>query len=879
VLVLVTALIPPTTVAAADLTFTPAADAHVNSGSPSGNYGGLTTMKVREGSGSSADPAYRGYLRFTVAGLSGPAASVKLRLFVTDASANSLGVYPIGNTTWTETGLTYANAPAITGSPIASTTAPVANAYVEVPLPLSAVPGNGPISFAIKSAGTDSAIIATREVAANPPQLVVTSSAGPVPPVAEFTGNPTSGPVGQSVAFDSSASQGSGLAYAWSFGDGSTPPEASQANPVHQYTTAGTFTVALTVTNGNGSSTRTRPAYVTIGNPPVASFTATPGSGPAPHLVAFDGTGSTGVNLTYAWDFGDPGSGSANASSLSKPTHTYQNPGNYQARLTVSNSNGTSTSPPTAITVVPPTGGSSITFAPAADAQVYGSSPNTNYGTLGTIRTRENSGASGTYRSYVKFNVAGTGGSVSGVKLRLYVTDASPNPQSVHAVADTTWAETGLRWSNAPPIVGPALASGPAPTANAYVEFALPATAVPGDGLYTFAIKSNATNSAIFRSKEATANRPQLVVTLGAAPIGVPTAAFASDRSNGQAPLAIQFTDQSTNGANAWSWDFGEPSSGSANTSTLRNPSHLYSTEGPHTVTLVASNVNGPSGPATATITVDPATPGDPVLVGAGDIADCALVEDEATATLLDGIPGTVFTAGDNAYPNGTTADYRDCYGPTWGRHKARTIPVIGNHEYGTAGAAPYFAYFGAAAGDPAKGYYSLDIGSWHVVVLNSNCTLVSCAVGSPQEVWLRADLVAHPTTCTIALWHHPQFSSGYHGPDASTRPFWDALYAAGVEIILNGHEHDYERFAPQTPAGVADPSFGTREFVVGTGGKTLRTFTATAANSELKDATSFGVLKLTLHASSYDYSFIPIAGDTFTDTGSGSCHGVPPAG
>jgi PKD repeat protein len=877
VLVLVAGLVPPSFVAAADLTFTPVADAHVNSGSPSGNYGGLTTMKVREGSGSSADPAYRGYWRFTVTGLTGAPASVKLRLFVTDASASSQGVYPIANTTWTETGLTYSNAPPITGSPLVSRTTPAANAYVEFALPASAVAGNGPVAFAIKSAGTDSAIFATREVGATPPQLVVTPNAGPPPPTAEFTGSPTSGPVGQSVTFDSSASQGSGLTYAWSFGDGTTPPEASQANPVHQYTSAGTFAVALTVSNGNGSSTRTRPAYITIGDPPVASFTATPAAGTAPLSVAFDATGSTGANLTYAWNFGDPGSGAANTSTLQKPTHTYA-AGSYQVALTVSNANGTSAAPPATISVAPPPSGGSIVVAPAADAQVYGSSVNTNYGSLATMRTRENSGTSGTYRSYVKFVVAGTGGSVTALKLRLFVTDETPNAQGVFAVPDTTWTETGLTWTNAPASVGTPLVSAPAPTANAYVEFNLPVTAIPGDGTYTFAIKGTATNSAIFRTKEATTNRPQLVVTLGAPPVGVPTAAFTSDRSTGQAPLAVQFTDQSTNGANAWSWDFGEPSSGSANVSTARNPSHLYSTVGPHTVTLVASNVNGPSAPATGTITVDPATPGDPVLVGAGDIADCTVTQDEATASLLDGIAGTVFTAGDNAYPDGSTADYRDCYGPTWGRHKARTVPVVGNHEYQTPGATGYYEYFGAAAGDPTKGYYSFDIGTWHAVILNSNCAIVSCAAGSVQETWLRADLSAHPATCTIAIWHHPRFSSGEHGDDASTQPFWAALHAAGADIIVNGHDHDYERFALQTAAGAADLNFGIREFVAGTGGKSLRAFVTTAVNSEVKNASSWGLLKLTLHASSYDYSFIPIAGQSFTDAGSGSCHGAPPS-
>ncbi len=875
-LVLVAGLVPPSVVAAADLTFTPAADAHVNSGSPASNYGGLTTMKVREGSGSAADPAYRGYLRFSVTGLTSGASSVKLRLFVTDASASIQGVYPIGDTSWTETGLNFGNAPPISGSALASTTAPLANAYLEIALPASAVPGNGPVAFAIKSAGTDSAIFATREVAATPPQLVVTPSAGPSPPVAEFTGSPTSGPLGQLVAFDSSGSQGSGLTYAWSFGDGSTPPEASQPNPAHQYTSAGTFVVALTVSNVNGSNTRTRPGYITIGNPPVASFTATPGSGTAPLLVAFDGTSSTGASLTYAWNFGDPASGAANTSTLPKPTHTYA-AGSYQVGLTVSNGNGTSTSPPTTITVAPASGGSSVIVAPAADAQVYSSSANTNYGSLKTTRTREDSGTNGTYRSYFKFNVAGTGASVTALKLRLFVTDATPNVQGVFAVSDTTWTETGLTWSTAPPIVGSPLASGPAPSANAYVEFTLPASAVPGDGLYAFAIKSTATNSAIFSTKEATTNRPQLVVTLGAPPTGVPTAAFTSDRTNGQAPLSVRFTDQSTNVPNAWSWDFGEPSSGSANISILRNSSHLYSVVGPHTVTLIASNVLGPSEPVTRAITVDPANPGDPVLVGAGDIADCTVTQDEATATLLDGIAGTVFTAGDDAYPNGTTADFGNCYDPTWGRHKARTMPVIGNHEYGTAGAAPYFAYFGSVAGDPTKGYYSFDIGTWHAVVLNSNCTVVSCSAGSAQETWLRTDLSAHPTSCTIAIWHHPRFSSGVHGNDTSVQAFWDALYAAGADIVVNGHEHDYERFGLQTTAGTADPTFGIREFVAGTGGKALRAFVATAANSEVKDANTFGVLKLTLHPSSYDYSFIPIAGATFTDAGSGSCHGAPP--
>ena len=270
---------------------------------------------------------------------------------------------------------------------------------------------------------------------------------------------------------------------------------------------------------------------------------------------------------------------------------------------------------------------------------------------------------------------------------------------------------------------------------------------------------------------------------------------------------------------------------------------------------------------------------GDPVFVGAGDIADCSRTQDEATAKLLDAIPGTVFTAGDNVYENGTATEFANCYGPTWGRHKSRTKPVVGNHEYQTSGATGYFGYFGSAAGDPSKGYYSFDIGSWHAVVLNSNCGQVSCGTSSAQTNWLRADLAAHPTSCTLAIWHHPRFSSSQSSPDGSTLPLWQALYDAGAELILVGHRHNYERFALQTPAGAADSTFGIREIVVGTGGAGLAGFSGgTMSNSQVKNSSTFGVLKLTLHSGSYDYTFIPIAGQSFTDSGSTSCHGKPSA-
>jgi len=263
------------------------------------------------------------------------------------------------------------------------------------------------------------------------------------------------------------------------------------------------------------------------------------------------------------------------------------------------------------------------------------------------------------------------------------------------------------------------------------------------------------------------------------------------------------------------------------------------------------------------------------VLIGAGDIADCSdLAGAEATAKLLEANPGTVMALGDLAYPNGTPDDFK-CYHKTWGRVKDRTRPAVGNHEFHSTGASYYFQYFGSAAGDPKTGYYSYDLGAWHIVVLNSECQQVGgCEAGSSQEKWLRADLAAHPVGCTLAYFHKPRFSSGLnHGNDPEVGAFWQALYDYNAELILNGHDHDYERFAPQDPGGNADPKRGIREFVVGTGGKNHREFGIHKSNSEVRNNHAFGVLKLTLKTTGYDWKFIPEAGKTFTDSGSGSCH------
>jgi hypothetical protein len=274
-----------------------------------------------------------------------------------------------------------------------------------------------------------------------------------------------------------------------------------------------------------------------------------------------------------------------------------------------------------------------------------------------------------------------------------------------------------------------------------------------------------------------------------------------------------------------------------------------------------------------------------PVLLAAGDIADCGSSGDEATANLLDELEGMVVTLGDHAYDWGTESDFAECYEPSWGRHRVRTRPVIGGHEYGSDGgdASAYYRYFrrqlggfGRTAVNQRRGWYSYDVGAWHVVALNTSWRDVGLPTPQSAQVrWLRSDLAAHSARCTLALWHDPVFSSGLNGGSFSYKPLWDVLYEHGAEVILNGHDHDYERFALQDPGGRYDPNRGIRQFVVGTGGASHYAFsqgTGILPNSEARNDNTFGVLRLTLLPAAYEWEFVPVAGATFTDAGSGRC-------
>ncbi len=333
-------------------------------------------------------------------------------------------------------------------------------------------------------------------------------------------------------------------------------------------------------------------------------------------------------------------------------------------------------------------------------------------------------------------------------------------------------------------------------------------------------------------------------------------------------------------------WGDGSADSGSAGSDGMISTSHAYAAVGQYAVSLTGRASTGATANDTATVIVEPA--GTPqVFIGAGDIGACGLPHSQRVAALIDTIPGTVFTLGDNAYPNASATDYANCYAPTWGTFKKRTHPTSGNHEFQEyhhdTTADGYFGYFGVAAGTQPMGIYSYGLGSWHIIVLNSSFE-ESVAAGralsrDKQLDWLAKDLAAHPAPCTLAMWHHPRFSSGTaHGSDTLLQPFWQALYDANADVILVGHEHNYERFAPQKPDGTLDSARGIREFVAGTAGGGYDSLDAAkvgVGNSEV-GAMEHGALKLTLFADSYHWEFLetlPPVHHEFHDSGTASCH------
>ncbi|OFW77858.1 MAG: hypothetical protein A2Z48_05870 [Actinobacteria bacterium RBG_19FT_COMBO_70_19] len=493
--------------------------------------------------------------------------------------------------------------------------------------------------------------------------------------------------------------------------------------------------------------------------------------------------------------------------------------------------------------IVVPASASTTTLSADADAFVLAGSPNANKGTVASLRIRNDIKI-----AYLRFDVPEfpPGETVSRATLRVFASSDSKcgaGAELIRAAADD-WGETTITWTNQPGPAGPVLAT-VAWSSKGFQSFDV-TSAVTGAGPMSFMLRHapgcSATGDATFKSREAQSNRPQLVVETSALPIEPQC----SDGLDNDADGLIDFPDD------------------------------------PGCVEALDADETDPP---------PPPPPGDAkVVAAAGDIvcdptgsgyagADPSVCQHRATADLLVGADA-VLPLGDLQYADGTLDKFNVAYDPTWGRYAVNTYPAIGNHEYNdpAGGAAGYFGYW-SSKGRPTGaggGYYSFDLGSWHLIALNSSCSQVPCAEGSPQNDFLELDLASTTQPCTLAYWHHPLFNSGaVHGQNAPSgaRAFWDDLYAAGVDIVVNGHEHNYQRYAKQDPSGVATPS-GIREFVVGTGGRGhYALLEAKDPNFEFGNETDFGVLLLHLADGSYSWEFVNPSGTVLDSGGPVSCN------
>ncbi len=536
----------------------------------------------------------------------------------------------------------------------------------------------------------------------------------------------------------------------------------------------------------------------------------------------------------------------------------------------------------TVLLSIPAEGGTS-TFNPVADSAVRADYPATNFGRSTQLRV---DGSPVAY-SYLRFTVQGLTSAVSKATLRVYSGDASGTVVEVRKVADNTWGETTITYNNAPTFSSTVYGSTARFVASAWNLIDV-TPLVAGNGTYSVALRTGGADGAIPSSREST-RPPQLIVetSTSSADTAAPT------RPSGVKLAAVDFNwvnvswNASADNVGVTGYTVYRNSAvvGTVSGTTLRFPDTTAAPATSYTYQVDAFDSAGNRSSRSAKVSIKtPGLPSYPVIAAAGDIAcdpaSSAFNGGNGTATqcrqkytsnsLVNARFRAVLPLGDTQYENGAYDKYLQSYHPTWGRVKTVTRPATGNHEYKTSGAAGYFRYFGSAAGDPSKGYYSYDLGNWHIIALNSS---IAHDAASAQVKWLQNDLAASSKPCTLAYLHHPRWSSGPHGNDTSVGPFWNALYAAKAEVVLGGHDHTYERFAPQSPSGAADSSNGIREFVVGTGGKTLYNFPSIKPNSQARNNTTYGVLMLKLQSSSYSWRFVPEAGGTFTDSGTTACH------
>jgi acid phosphatase type 7 len=834
---------------ASSLTFTAQADARVQDANRSTNYGTSTYLQVN----GINNPGVESYIRFTVSGVTGPIQSAQLRVYVTtNSSANSPAVYGANNS-WTETGITWNNRPARTTNALDNKGATSTNTWVEYNVG-SLVTGNGTFTLVLVADSSDGITLSSRE-GSQPPQLVISlnspaSTATFTPTVTQPTATTTLLPATQTgtqppdtatptLTSTATASAGSTLTF-------TTIADArvAQINPNTNYGTA-------TALQADGNTGEMQISYIrfntsgitgSIQSAKLRVFCTTNGTtnGPAVQLANSNWTesGTGGVN----WNNRPALIGGATDNKAAFGSNSWveydvtvlvTGNGTYTFALVADSTDGVvfssreGTRPPQLVVTLgagAPTLTSTATQPPAA-SQTSTHTPMvtaTQTNLPGNHVTVFNPIAD----AYVS---AGSPSTNYGSQTQLRV-DASPVVRSylrfqVEGLNGTVTRATLRIFANNASTVGYSIRS---VNNNTWVESTIrynnaPAVGsvldtsggfrsgawtvvdissyITGNGTYNLALTTTTNTAISFASREVGNNAPQLVLETQGGPAATAT----------QTPTAT-FTP---------------------------SPTH--------------------------TSTTTPISSESVVLVGAADIAVCSRTQDEQTAQLLDNIPGTVFTAGDNAYVDGTYTEYINCYEPNWGRHKSRTKPSPGNHDYLTSGAAGYFQYF-----NNIPSYYAYDLGAWRIYSLNSE---INVSLSSAQVAWLSNDLAANPRQCVAAYWHKPRWSSGSnHGDNMNMQAIWQMLYDAGAELVLNGHEHHYERFSEMNASGAA-VSQGLREIVAGTGGAALYPFGTPKAASQVRNNTAYGVLKLTLHSAGYDWQFVPAGSAAFTDSGSDTCH------
>lgn len=481
--------------------------------------------------------------------------------------------------------------------------------------------------------------------------------------------------------------------------------------------------------------------------------------------------------------------------------------------------------------------GSIVTFTPVADSYVDASSPSTNYGTSNQVRMD----GSPVVRTFLRFNVNGLSGMVTQATLRIYANSAQSTGYNVGLVTDNSWGETTINNTNAPSI-GSAVGSSGKITAGSWISVNVTSLVSTNGNISFGAWTTNST--AVSFSSRTDANPPQLVVTYGGGVTPTPTPT-------------------------------GTPTPTSIITPT---PSPIIMP------TLTPTSTPTPT--VIPTFTPTPTPPGsDPTVMAAGDIICDSLTTTSsgcqqmaASQVAVNQNPSAVLILGDLCHTPSANC-FNNYYAPSWGRLFSISHPTTGNHEYLVAGAVYYFDYWNGVgnangpAGNRSQGYYSFDIGTWHVIALNSQCSQAGgCNNGSAQYTWLTQDLQSHSNKCTLVYYHIPVFSSGGRANN-NMKQIYTLLYNNNVDVVLDGHDHIYERFAPQNPSGQLDTARGIREFIVGTGGANHTSIATVQPNSEVRNTDTFGALKLTLHSNSYDWQFMPVVGKTFTDTGTTLCH------